>query len=379
MIPIADPVAGVDRTFLYIIGFSVAFLTFITALMIYFVFRYRASRHPVPEDIRGNTRLELAWMVIPTLIALSMFYFGWQSYLGLRNVPEGAIEIGVEGEMFAWNFTYPNGKLSRDLLVVPLGKPVKLNISSKDVIHSLSIPAFRIKMDAVKGMQTYVWFMAEKLGDYDILCTEFCGTGHSDMTAGLKIVSADAYRQWLAEVSTETETAADEPMPSTGPHPDFDPARAHHLKDRVEFSWQIDGDRMHVKLSAPTQGWVGIGFNPKSRMMGADFILGMVEKGVVRVTDHFGTGPTKHQKDRELGGRYDLTHIYGQEANGTTEIGFTMLLNSGDPNDTPLTPMGDTTVLLAHGAGPDDFQARHAFRGKFKVNLATGTAQKIRH
>ena len=81
MTPDSNPVAAVDATFLYIIGFSVVFLTFITILMLYFVFRYRAKNHPVPKDIRGNTKLEIAWMVIPTFIALSMFYFGWQSYL----------------------------------------------------------------------------------------------------------------------------------------------------------------------------------------------------------------------------------------------------------------------------------------------------------
>ena len=158
--PAANPVAGVDQAFLYIIGFSLFFLVFITVLMIYFVIRYRAARHPDPVDIRGNTALEIAWMVIPTLIALSMFYFGWQSYLGLRSVPPGAIDIGVKAEMFLWTFTYPDGKRSRDLLVVPEGTPVKLNISSVDVIHSLSIPAFRVKMDLVPGRYTRTWFQA---------------------------------------------------------------------------------------------------------------------------------------------------------------------------------------------------------------------------
>ena len=134
---IFDPVAGVDRAFLYIFGFAFALLAFITILMIYFVVRFRASRNPVPADIRGNTLLEVVWMIIPTLIALSMFYVGWQSYLGLRNVPEDAIVIDTTGQMFSWTFRYPNGKESESELVVPEGKAVKLNITSEDVLHSL--------------------------------------------------------------------------------------------------------------------------------------------------------------------------------------------------------------------------------------------------
>jgi len=378
MYPTVDAVAGVDKAFLFITGFAVFFLIFITGVMIYFVIRYRACKHPEPRDIRGNTKLELAWMVIPLLIVLSMFYFGWESYLGLRNVPPNAIEIDVTAEMFSWNFTYPDGKKSRDLLVVPHGKPVKLNITSLDVIHGLSIPAYRVKVDAVKGMKTYVWFMADKLGEYKILCTEFCGIGHSEMLADLKIVPSQAYRDWLTQAPPEEDMPQKETESATQPPAVFDVSKAHHLKSKVDFYWQIDGDKMHVKLRAPTLGWVGIGFNPTNRMKGANFVLGMVDGGKVRVSDEFGTGPIRHKNDKSLGGRFDLTNIYGKEENKVTEIGFTMLLDSGDPHDAPLTLDGDTTVLLAYGAGRDDFQARHWFRGAFSVNLKTGEAKAIK-
>ena len=191
------PVQGVDQAFWYILGISLFLLFGITVVMVVFAVRYRRSRNPVPSDIRDNFALELFWTLIPTLIALSMFYIGWKSYIGLRTVPEGAIQIEVAAQMFSWLFTYENGKETEDELVVPLGKPIKLNVTSLDVIHSLFIPAFRIKIDAVRGMDTYAWFMADELGEFDIQCTEYCGTGHSSMTAKLRIVPEDDYRRWL--------------------------------------------------------------------------------------------------------------------------------------------------------------------------------------
>jgi cytochrome c oxidase subunit II len=194
-----NPAAGVDQAFLYILGFSFILLVGITITMIVFVIKYRRSKNPVPSDIRGNWKLEVVWVVIPTFIALSMFYFGWSSYTGLRNVPEGAIEVDVFGQMYSWIFVYPNDKETENELVVPLGKPVKLNITSSDVLHSLYIPVYRIKVDAVKGMKTYAWFLPEKIGSYFIQCAEFCGIGHSDMTATLRVVTEEDYALWLEQ------------------------------------------------------------------------------------------------------------------------------------------------------------------------------------
>jgi cytochrome c oxidase subunit 2 len=196
---LTDAVDRVDAVFLYILGISLVLLTLVTVVMIYFAIRYRRSRNPEPSDIRGNWMLETVWTVIPTILVLSMFYFGWQSYLGLRNVPEDAIEIGVIGQQFSWVFVYPNEKVAEYELVVPQGKPIKLNITAEDVNHSFFIPAFRIKMDAVPGMETFTWFLADEIGRYDVLCTEYCGVGHSAMRAILRIVPDSEYRAWLTE------------------------------------------------------------------------------------------------------------------------------------------------------------------------------------
>ncbi|MCP3888085.1 MAG: cytochrome c oxidase subunit II [Desulfobulbaceae bacterium] len=193
------PVQGVDQAFWYILGISIFLLFGITAVMVYFVVKYRRSKHPVASDIRDNYLLEIIWTIIPTLIALSMFYIGWSSYLGLREVPEDAMEIDVEAQMFSWLFYYDNDKETENELVVPLGKAIKLNITSVDVVHSFFLPAYRIKVDAVKGLSTYAWFYADELGEYDIQCTEYCGTDHSAMIGKLRIVPEEEFEVWVEE------------------------------------------------------------------------------------------------------------------------------------------------------------------------------------
>ncbi len=194
-----DPVVGIDRAFLYIFVVSAVLLTAITVVMVYFVVRYRRSRHPLAADIRGNWKLELVWTLIPTLIALSMFVVGWKSYTGLRAVPAGTIQVSVVAQMFSWIFVYDNDKESENLLVVPENTPIKLNLESLDVIHSFYLPAFRVKVDAVKNYPTYVWFQTKGAGEFDILCAEYCGLNHSQMLAKLKVVPQAEYKAWLEE------------------------------------------------------------------------------------------------------------------------------------------------------------------------------------
>lgn len=191
-------VEQVDAAFLYVIGFSLALLLLITGVMIYFLFRYRTEKNPEAADIRGNLWLEFAWTLIPTLIALSMFYVGWQSFLGLRGVPKDALDVRVTAMQFAWSFKYPNGKVS-DTLVVPLGRPVKLTLTSLDMIHGFYVPSFRIKMDALPKMKTYTWFFAGKPGVYNVMCTQYCGAGHAEMRAELRVVPVNEFAAWAGK------------------------------------------------------------------------------------------------------------------------------------------------------------------------------------
>lgn len=191
-------VQGVDLTFIIILGISLFFLVGITAVMIYFVFRYSRKRNPKATNIEGNTKLEIIWTVIPLILVMVMFYFGWVGYKPMRNVPEGAIPVKAIGQMWSWGFEYPNGKKATEL-VVPLNKPVKLDLISRDVLHSLYIPAFRIKEDVVPGKNNYMWFTAQQEGEYDLFCAEYCGDRHSYMLSKVRVLPEQEYEKWLAQ------------------------------------------------------------------------------------------------------------------------------------------------------------------------------------
>jgi len=136
-----------------------------------------------------------------------MFYFGYVAFSPQRIVPKDAMPVKVISKMWAWSFEYEGGKESA-ILVVPINKPVKLNLTSLDVIHSLYISAFRIKEDCVPGKDNYMWFIGEREGEYNILCTEYCGLRHSYMESKVRVVPEDEYRKWLKELpekAAETE------------------------------------------------------------------------------------------------------------------------------------------------------------------------------
>ena len=166
--------------------------------MIYFLVKYRRSKNPEPAQIEGNVFLEITWTIIPIIIVFFMFYFGWSGLKALRNVPEGAIRIDVKARMWSWLFEYENGKKSNKLYV-PLDKPILLELTSEDVIHSFYAPAFRIKIDVVPGMKTYTWFRPEKIGEYEILCAEYCGRGHADMHSKIVALDENKFYAWLKE------------------------------------------------------------------------------------------------------------------------------------------------------------------------------------
>ena len=193
---IADAVASVDRTFLFIFGVSVAILLGITAAMIWFVFRYSRTRNPKPATFDGNLLAEILWTVLPTLLVLGMFFSGWSSYRALRDVPPGAMEVKVTARMWSWSFEYANGKKS-NVLWAPAGEPVKLAMQSTDVIHGFFAPAFRIKQDVVPGMTTYAWFQAREPGDYDVFCSVYCGLQHAKMLTSIKAVPREEFEAWL--------------------------------------------------------------------------------------------------------------------------------------------------------------------------------------
>ena len=189
-------VEGVDFTMYLILGISVFFLVGITAVMIYFLFRYRKKNNPVATNITHNNKLEVIWTVIPTILVVIMFYFGWAEYKPMLSAPKGSIEIEAIGQMWKWTFIYPDGKIT-DSLVVPIDEPVKLNLLSRDVLHALYIPAFRVKQDVTPGVDNMMWFTAQKEGTYDIFCAEYCGVDHSSMLSTITVMDRPSYETWL--------------------------------------------------------------------------------------------------------------------------------------------------------------------------------------
>lgn len=202
MFPSASNLAGgVDRVFLYIVGLSALVLAGITITMVVFVVRYSRRRRPVAEQIEGNRWLEIAWTVLPTVIFLSMFYYGWIVWKGERGGPATAPVITVHARQFAWSFTYPTGKTTPEL-VLPIGRPVRLEVTSQDVVHGFFVPAFRVKVDAVPGRTNYTWVTPTLLGVFDVECTVICGPSHSYMLSKVHVVPAEVYDPWVATPAT---------------------------------------------------------------------------------------------------------------------------------------------------------------------------------
>jgi cytochrome c oxidase subunit 2 len=196
----------VDKSFLFIFGASALLLALLTAAMLWFVFRYNRKRHPVADQTEGNLWAEIVWTVLPTILVMGMFVSGWSSYKALRQVPAGALEVKVTARMWTWDFEYAGGRKSK-ILYAPVGRPVKLLLSSEDVLHGFYAPAFRIKIDTVPGMTTYAWFTAEKEGDYVVFCSVYCGLQHAKMLTSIRAVSPAAFDAWLAEGAVKPEEA----------------------------------------------------------------------------------------------------------------------------------------------------------------------------
>jgi cytochrome c oxidase subunit 2 len=211
-LPGATGISGriVDNVFLYILAICIFLLALITFFMVYFVIRYRREKHPQPADIEGSIWLEITWTVIPTLIVLTMFYYGLTGFEFLKKVPPGAMVVKVVARQWSWLFQYENGIQDGELRV-PVGKPVKLLLTSKDVIHGFYMPAFRIKQDVVPGMTNYLWFQPTQTGTFDVLCSQYCGLEHSHMLTKIVVLPEEEFTKWYE--GKKGKIATKEPLP----------------------------------------------------------------------------------------------------------------------------------------------------------------------
>jgi len=204
----------VDVQFNAILWLSVFGTLGITLVTLYFCLKYKRTQKNLvsKSQIDHNARIEIIWTVIPFIIVMGIFYWGFRDYLRLTVAPEDTMEIRVTGEKWRWYFEYPGtGKRPSDDLVVPVGQAVKLVMSSKDVLHSFYIPNFRLKRDVQPNRYSHIWFEATKIGTFQIFCTEYCGDQHSNMGANLIVMSKNDFEAWK-EVGEDTET----PLPILG-------------------------------------------------------------------------------------------------------------------------------------------------------------------
>ena len=201
----------IDNLFYFIFYSSVVLFLIVVLGMAYLAIKYRFKKG---DDVRltssldHNTTLEAMFFIIPLILVSITFVWGIKSYLDMITVPDDAIEIKVTGQSWFWTFDYPEGGSTLNELVVPVETPIKIVLSSTDVLHSFYIPVMRSKMDVLPNRYNLMWFDANQTGEYEIFCTEYCGTGHSNMNAKVIVMPQKMYEVWLAEAGS-----ADDDLP----------------------------------------------------------------------------------------------------------------------------------------------------------------------
>lgn len=190
--------SGVDDAWAFAYWLAVIFFVGILTALITFVVKYRRKTdHDVTSMVDHSTLIEITWTVIPSLLCVGLFLMGFKGYIEASVAPANAMEIQVTAQKWSWGFTYPNGVQATNELRVPLNKPVKLIMSSTDVLHSFYVPEFRIKQDVVPGNYTTLWFQATEPGEKQVFCTQYCGMDHSNMLAKIIVMPEQEYKQWL--------------------------------------------------------------------------------------------------------------------------------------------------------------------------------------
>jgi len=200
MPPQGSTIAGeVDALYLFLVGVSIFFSLLIAGLVVFFAWRYkRRSPQEVGARIHGSTPLEIFWSVIPLAIMMVAFVWGTLVFFKMSRPPDDAVEYYAVGKQWMWKFQHPDGTREINTLHVPVGQPIKLTMTSEDVIHDLYVPAFRVKMDVLPARYTTVWFEATKTGSYHLFCAEYCGVEHSRMGGWVVVMEPEDYERWLA-------------------------------------------------------------------------------------------------------------------------------------------------------------------------------------
>lgn len=189
----------VDLLYAYLILISVAFTIPIVAAIFFFAVKYREKeKYATPEEMHGSIVLETVWSIIPFVISMTIFLGGAYVYYNQYRLPEDGMDVYVVGKQWMWKIQHETGHREINELHVPVGRNVKLTMTTEDVLHDFSIPAFRTKADVVPGRYTYMWFNATKPGKYHLYCAEYCGLNHSGMGGWVYVMEQRDFDNWLA-------------------------------------------------------------------------------------------------------------------------------------------------------------------------------------
>jgi cytochrome c oxidase subunit 2 len=188
----------VDNFLYFLVAVTGTVGLLVAVLLIYFAVRYRRRPgSPHPPEMRGSTPLELFWTLTPLGFFAAFFLWGASIYLDAYRAPDDATTIYIVGKQWMWKFQHPNGQRETKELHVPAGRPIRVLLTSEDVIHSFYVPDFRIHMDVLPGRYTSTWFNATRPGKYHLFCSQYCGTNHSGMIADVIVMEPTAYQTWL--------------------------------------------------------------------------------------------------------------------------------------------------------------------------------------
>jgi len=197
----SEEAKAIDAAYWFVVIICAVVFALVSGVSVYAAWKFRAP--PDDEDdgspIHGHTGIEIVWTAIPTILVTAMAVFSGFALASAEDLPDDHGTIQVTAQQFAWSFTYPElDDRTEGELVLEIDKPMQLVLTAKDVIHSFWVPEFRMKQDAVPGIETTVPITPIKIGRYDVICTELCGLGHSVMRAQARVLSAEDYAKWAA-------------------------------------------------------------------------------------------------------------------------------------------------------------------------------------
>jgi cytochrome c oxidase subunit 2 len=220
----------VDHLLYYLLSVTVFFTVLIFFCVVYFAIKYRrrSEAELPPQEKHGGLTLEITWSVIPLILAMVMFAWGASVYMTLSRPPDDSLQIYAVGKQWMWKLQHLEGQREINELHIPMGRPVKLTMTSQDVIHSFFVPAFRAKFDVLPGRYTTIWFHPTKPGKYHLFCAEYCGTKHSGMIGWVYVLEPTDYQAWLSGGGAEGSLASQ----GMKLFQDLACGNCHHLEDQ---------------------------------------------------------------------------------------------------------------------------------------------------